>query len=386
MHQPTSFEDQSANRSFPILKLPLELQSKILGHLVGELTLFIGQNDSTVQIDYPIPLAIIRRASTFFLQETDRHVLKSWKTFIRADEFASVSRVWFSGTPFQIQVRRAEPRSFQFTSKYHGLEKVELDLTAGQYFAFFNVTVPPFDDSNWRDQFACTSAANYLKHTEHLVLRFSENFSDPWYNCENPLWAYEGLGNVSDPRMWPPRYRQNVCSNGLVIDWILSYGWASNALQYETLKSITLEGIIQPWVWEKWTSIFRKRREDPDFIHQPNIAAIENIGRVEAEVRGEAWDPTEFYAPRCSCTVKCSILRHGRLEEHGNVGVHEGWELPFGDDGETVRGDWNKGYVTPAWVLEGQRAEQKRLWREAQAKDKWEESKTNKSSEGLVVL
>jgi hypothetical protein len=102
---------------------------------------------------------------------------------------------------------------------YHGLEKIFLDFDANQYFAFFNVTVPPFHwpalDDDLRTDPHLHGAASFLQNTKELTLHFGDAYKwcNPWYNIEHLVYWQDA------------RFRQSVCDSGLVINWILEYAW-----------------------------------------------------------------------------------------------------------------------------------------------------------------
>lgn len=58
-------------------------------------------------------------------------------------------------------------------------------------------------------------AGTLLAHTRKLAMTFTT--SNPWYNLTLGPWA-EG-----DAEAVQPRERGNVCTSGLIIDWILTY-------------------------------------------------------------------------------------------------------------------------------------------------------------------
>jgi hypothetical protein len=207
-----------------------------------------------------------------------------------------------------------------------GLEKIRLDFTAEQYFALFNVHVPPFSDpENAYFDRRCHGAAAFLEHTQKLTLHFGEAYKyvHPWVGIADPAWSipkYDGyLAAALRPR---------VCEMGTMIDWILSYAWHHGFLQH--ISDITLTGDVQDWVKFKWYKIFEEqkqwntahgipalRQKDEDdvpnhlLVHKPDIYAIEHVGdAIDAD-----WAPEDHYPPACTCAIGCWRLQNGRVEE-----------------------------------------------------------------------
>ncbi|OAL53716.1 hypothetical protein IQ07DRAFT_317685 [Pyrenochaeta sp. DS3sAY3a] len=182
--------------------------------------------------------------------------------------------------------------------KQNGLEKIELDLSAEEYFSIFRVRVPPFDQYANRHHDAFLEGTGvFLAHTEDLTLHFGTAYmgENPWYATSawewietNPCWLYGEAKN-----------RPNVCTSGKVIDWILEYAWHHGMLQH--IPRIRLTGVLQPWVRAKWYDIFARhaawrarhpaprcpRRQDRKakwqrrywhHVHKPDIEGISTLG------------------------------------------------------------------------------------------------------------
>jgi len=295
-----------------------------------------------------------------------------------AADFPDVHATMQSGTHFLLQVKRAEPRPLTFgfnnKSRFIGLEQVILNFTSEDYIAFFDVMLPPFDSTTWTTPIC--GSAQHLSHTKHLVIRFGDRFSNPWYGCEDPRWTDEAPD--APPTAWAPRFRQNTCSHGLLIDWILSFAWANRYLQH--LDSIVLEGNIQPSVLNKWTKIFDEHMTNPENEYVPDIqsimerglVAVREAARAAAKAAAEAanqtwdplvwtwdpsnWNPADHYAPLCECEVKCDILRYRKLEE----------------DTEEDKA-----------VMENRRAEIDLIWSQAAVQEKWVEVTNENQDESL---
>jgi len=366
---------------YPILGLPREIQSRILHFCFTKPLHLSSCSAPVVQTELPLAVSILRRANSFLLEEADRHFLESWKTFSTLSDFPDVHITMQWGTHFLLQVKRAEPRrlnfGLDFMPKFIGLEKVILDFTSEDYIAFFDVMLPPFDSTSWSTPLS--GAARHLVHTRHLVLRFGERFADPWYNCEDPRWTDEE--HEAPPTAWAPRFRQNTCSHGLLIDWILSFAWANRYLQH--LDSVTLEGNVQAKVLDKWTKIFSEDSKDRKNEYSPDIQAITERGlaaakeaskaaaKAAAEAANQTWDPLDWtwnpsdwnpadhYAPVCECAVKCDVLRYRKLE----------------DDTEEALA-----------LQEKRRAEMERVWWQAAAQEKWTPVTNEREDEKLKGL
>ncbi|KAG9189137.1 hypothetical protein G6011_06005 [Alternaria panax] len=267
---------------------------------------------------------------------------------------------------------------FKNLTHLHGMDKLRLDFTAEQYFALFDVRVPPFHyadtnvagDNLYPDEYAHCSGL-FPAHTKQLELHFGDAYksTNPWYNiteggwCEtNERWEYKEA-----------RLRPHVCESGLVIDWILSYAWYEGYLQ--PIRKIRLTGDVQEWVKEKWHDIFTRHTEYIDAhpgervhnlaVHRPDPIELETIGMVdddedndennnnnsnddddddedeEMEDNDEAWMAKNHYPPTCACKIGCWRLRGGKIEEEVKpktwdefeqfeVGAEEDWMV----DGE----------------------------------------------------
>lgn len=238
----------------------------------------------------------------------------------------------------------------------HGFEKIKLDFTAEQYFALFDVQVPPFHyrddtvtgDNLYRDDY-CHSAGLFLAHTHALELHFGSAYksSNPWYNVTEPAWC------APNPA-WSyveARLRPNVCNSGLVVDWILEYAWYAGYLQ--RIRDIKLSGDVQGWVKEKWYDIFRRHAGYVEAhpgehvgifaVHEPDPIELEMIGMTddgeEDEEEDEAWMPRNHCPPPCTCEIGCWRLQNGKIEEEIKAKT---WD-DFEQYGTEVLGDWMVG-------------------------------------------
>ncbi|KAF2706259.1 hypothetical protein K504DRAFT_447972 [Pleomassaria siparia CBS 279.74] len=357
----------SPHQCYPILELPLEIQSNIAKSFIpGEVYLNVlynnGEPSSDMEIDTDPALDTVRFFSPFLLEETDRHIFCSWKIFNSASHFAEVVQACESTDSIRFAVGDAEPRKPTFGTQLHGLSKVIFDFPSEDYMKFFNVMLPPFDEM---DQ-SMAQHSSMLRRTRHIVLRFNSSFTDPWCDCNDDRWTFFRPG--SDPSnppkkkrkprenrgsrrsrkcktghpppdpTWNPRFREQVCSHGLVIDWILSFAWSGKYLQH--LSSITLEGHMQDWVREKWTSIFERHRREPGFTYDPDIAAIQNRGKTGDTLKDNDWDPAEHFAPRCTgmCRMKCRTLSDRAKGCQGQGKGKRGWG-PL-EDNTMAQGTW----------------------------------------------
>jgi hypothetical protein len=162
----------------------------------------------------------------------------------------------------------------------HGLEHIVLDFDAPQYFAFFNVRLPPFDitdtshlgDELHHDQHL-HGAASLLQHCTQLTLIFGEGYryAHPWYNIQDSAWD-------------EARSRPRVCEMGKIVDWILRYAWDGEWIQGKKLR---LEGDVQGWVRDKWKG-----------------GSGEGIEGIEQN----PGTPQDFFPPVCKCEVGCWTL------------------------------------------------------------------------------
>ena len=240
----------------------------------------------------------------------------------------------------------------------HGFEKIKLDFTAEQYFALFDVQVPPFhyrDDTVTGDNLYhddhCHSAGLFLAHTHALELHFGSAYksSNPWYNVTEPAWC------APNPA-WSyveARLRPHVCDSGMVVDWILEYAWYAGYLQ--RIRDIKLSGDMQGWVREKWYDIFRRHADHVEAhpgehvgifaVHEPDPIELEMIGMTddgeedEEDEEDEAWMPRNHYPPPCTCEIGCWRLQNGKIEEEIKAKT---WE-DFEQYGTEVVGDWMVG-------------------------------------------
>ncbi|CAO2655507.1 Nn.00g043100.m01.CDS01 [Neocucurbitaria sp. VM-36] len=227
-------------------------------------------------------------------------------------------------------------KSLSSVPLFRGFESITLDFSAEQYFAFFRVSVAPFNftDNRYHDAL-CRGAAAFLQHAKTVTLRFGAAYK------ERAEWAY---GEA--------RFRPRVCESRRVVDWILGYAWHHGFLQH--VAEMRIEGDVQEWVKRKWCGIFemqaqRNRRrkvvadgedEDDDGVElfavfKPDIDAIETIGMVGGD--RDSWRAEEFYPPACTCEIGCWRLVDGTVEEER---PEMSWDdVESGED--DVVGDWD---------------------------------------------
>lgn len=213
----------------------------------------------------------------------------------------------------------------------HGLERVELNFDAAQYFALFGVTLPPSE--KYGDAALC-GAAELLLYTQHLMLRFGDAYrwANPWAETQDPAWD-------------DAKYRAKVCEAGLVIDWILEFAWEGGFLQH--IETIELVGDVQPWVRRKWEGIFERQAEarrsgseELFAVHRPDTEALGTRGMVKG--KEEEWEPEEHFPPMCQCEVGCWRLRNGEVTEEEPLGAEMmDWEsMNVGKEAGVV-GTWD---------------------------------------------
>jgi hypothetical protein len=264
----------------------------------------------------------------------------------------------------------------------HGLENVKLNFDAEQYFALFDVALPPFDyhddevsGDNLYSDARCHGAAAFLAHTKDLEIHFGVAYksANPWANVAEGDWCEEWEYKEA-------RLRPFVCESGMVVDWILEHAWHGQYLQH--IETIKITGDVQDWVKEKWHSIFvrqaeyKKEREEEGeevelfAIHEPDMDAMQIYGRVEevlleplpptnqpgmdseSEWGSDAADPDgageaeeddyraqDHYPPACTCAIGCWRLRGGKVEEDLAV---KSWD-EFEKFPEEVVGGWMDG-------------------------------------------
>ncbi|KAI4681964.1 hypothetical protein J4E81_009726 [Alternaria sp. BMP 2799] len=377
--------------------LPPELLLIVLQHWLGQQRIEIdGSAHPLYTLSYSNPenidpfatLSRTSHAPSFIFQEYFRSRIRSWLT--DAKDFSDPTTFYMShllmslkmkdrigwyylpnqpwdatcqdlklslSTKFPvINDRGAQYARMKHLSSLHGLEKIKLDFTAEQYFAMFDVAVPPFHyrdgaiagDNLYRDEF-CHGAGHFLLHTKELEIHFGDAYkqANPWYDVQEAAWC-----EINPAKNFPEaRLRPRVCDSGLVIDWILEYAWYNGHLQH--IKTITLTGDVQQWVREKWYDIFKRHamylEEYPGqfyrifVVHEPDPIDLETIG-IEGEDeddQDEAWRPQNHYPPACRCEVGCWRLRGGRVEEELEVKSWDEFER-FSDE---VVGDWMSGVV-----------------------------------------
>jgi hypothetical protein len=295
-----------------------------------------------------------------------------------------------AGITVEVQLPVLSP-SYAHLSHLHGLEKIKLDFTAEQYFAFFDVAVPPFNthatavrgDDLYRDPL-CHGAAIFLAHTKSLTLHFGTKYkaSNAWSNVSAAPWCTEN----SEWEYKEARLRNRVCQSGVMVDWILSYAWYGNFLQ--GIEKVSISGDVQEWVRCKWYKIFEEHTEykkkqkekrmkvDVFGVHRPDVVGIETYGKAEhADEEGdddaksdadfdmssedEAEDddaadeedvdvdedggeveyrPQDHYPPACTCAIGCWRLRGGKVD-NDDFPVKSSWDEYPGE----VQGCWMDG-------------------------------------------
>jgi hypothetical protein len=138
-------------------------------------------------------------------------------------------------------------------SSHHGIEKIHLDFSASQYFALFDVSIPPFHytdpdtGDNLHSDPLLHGAALFLQHAKEVTLHFGDayKYAHAWADVQEHGWE-------------DARCRPNVCESGVVIDWILEYAWEKGYLQH--LSKLRITGDVQKWVVEKWKGISERHR------------------------------------------------------------------------------------------------------------------------------
>jgi hypothetical protein len=218
------------------------------------------------------------------------------------------------------------------------VEKISLDFSAEQYFALFNVSIPPFHYSdpvtgdNLHPDPLLHGAAFFLAHARVLELHFGSKYkwAHPWCEVQEHPWQ--------EARSCP-----HICDSGIVVDWILEFAWYAGSLQH--LEKLTITGDVQTWVLDKWNGIFLAHRQyveehpqdvdAPFVVYEPDIAAISSLGMPRGDDDAE-WCPELHYPPVCSCRIACERLVHGGVVDEV---VEKSWE-DFEVYAEYPVGDW----------------------------------------------
>jgi hypothetical protein len=170
----------------------------------------------------------------------------------------------------------------------HGLERVVLDFSSMEYFAFFDVRARPFDEITWYDA-SMHRAGRLLSNCRHLTITFGNSYqqSHPWHELETE----DDWRDVN--------FFGEQCHGGMIIDWILEYAWARGWVQH--LESITLGGQVQDWVRLKWEGIYSRWAKARKMGHEWKDVYDGNVTDIEAiEVENQP--------PLCECEVPCWTL------------------------------------------------------------------------------
>lgn len=238
------------------------------------------------------------------------------------------------------------------SSHLHGLEKITLDFTAGQYFALFNVGLPPFDhiaDHDVALDPLLHGAASFLASTKHLTLHFGTAYKSllhPWHNLSlDTRWTANKYQDYGEARLRP-----NICDSGLVVDWILEYAWEGWYLQH--IPRIRITGAVQHWVQKKWHAIFEKQAAFNE-SHSELEKAARNFAVYDSDVDGielmdvdkeegtacggdkedgacpanPGYAAEDYFPPVCRCSIACWKLgeeKEEEEEEEGEEGKEEG--------------------------------------------------------------
>jgi hypothetical protein len=133
------------------------------------------------------------------------------------------------------------------TLPFHGLEHPILDFSAPQYFSFFDVCVPPFDDIDVHDRYL-HRAERFLQHCRNFTLVFGATYrySHLWYSLDD----VEGWDHA--------KFTPKASDIGFVVDWILEFAWAHGWVEH--LRSVKLERVIQDWE-RRWECVFARYNE-----------------------------------------------------------------------------------------------------------------------------
>ncbi|KAF1911499.1 hypothetical protein BDU57DRAFT_461826 [Ampelomyces quisqualis] len=159
----------------------------------------------------------------------------------------------------------------------HGLERIALDFSTAQYFALFDVRVPPFHRILADADVHLHGAAILLQHCTHLTLVFGDKqrAQHPWYDLDDDTWNEAA------------RLRPKVCDMGVLVDVVLEHAWGNGYIQH--VEKLILEGdLVQAWVRRKWEVI---------------LAEWSSV-----RVRGGNW---RDWPPACTCAVGCWTLGAG---------------------------------------------------------------------------
>jgi hypothetical protein len=140
---------------------------------------------------------------------------------------------------------------------------------------------------------------------------------NPWmYNCVGDIrWDF-GDFQFTDRNgnfLPEPRFRTNICTKGIIVDWILTYAYYKGYIRY--IPEVYLEGRIQGWVRKKWEVVFAQGVEERVFeVTDAEIEDIEKrgmiktVGELGQMLDDPEWRPQDFYAPTCTCRAKCETL------------------------------------------------------------------------------
>jgi hypothetical protein len=286
--------------------LPLEVLFGILLHWVAPQHLTVTQtfpNSDTVIVSYssdtdadalllPAPLRT----------EYWRFRRLAWsvapKIFIRLDDFCTVlsrhpTRRIFWPFYFINEWRNWIPPSIQ--PETLGLRDLIIDFSATEYFDFFNVRVPPFEDDAHHNP-ELLGAAALLSHARDLTLNFGTayRYAHAWRDLNHADWDEA----------------TKVCEMGVVVDWILETAWTAEYFQH--LRTLEIAGDVQEWVKEKWGGIWKKWVE------------LRRVGGTYKEVYEGEWIEGQIgedkVPPRCECAVECGRIGWN-LEESDLVGL-----------------------------------------------------------------
>jgi hypothetical protein len=262
--------------------LPIELVLCILHHWIAPQVLTVTQDfiddNSTALVTYFCATDAAASSLPPLLQtEYWRLRTLSWthspKSFSRIDDFCSI----LSPSPQTLFIYI--PRLL--STPILDLQHLVLDFSATQFFAFFNVPIPPFKTHDT----PLHAAAGLLHHTHHLSLVFGTayRFAHAWYDLDGEEWEFA-------------KTVPKVCDAGVVVDWILEAAWDAGFVQ--RLKNLEVEGEVQMWVKKKWVGIWKEW-----VVKREGRARNMGWGEVYGGMKGVVG--REDVPPKCRCEFGC---------------------------------------------------------------------------------
>lgn len=285
-------------KHFKILALPAELRNEIYSHAIGTIAILRTKSDGQISlgwgtdpigkeervfIRHPEDDPPVQRLNTNLYrvnkQVSEEAKAIAWETTMKRFGWTS---------PYYTPLSARIISSLEHSRSLLALSKIQLELSAAQYFAFLGI-IPTSQDPFGTGQLTMhISTLRRIKTIKHLDLRFISpkrpDAEDPWANLPH-LWGPFGR----------PRGRIHSCQK-IWIEWFLTL-FQRELQSLNNIKKVTLSGCVKHSTREAWEPLLAKMIKTG--ITDPNLG--DKITWIKHQNR--RCEPIP-----CRCTNKCVSL------------------------------------------------------------------------------